>query len=149
VAVAPHRLLTNCHVVAGASVLGIGQRGQWYPVTVVASDKAADRCTLDSGRLLLVQTAHLRPYASLRVGEKAYSIGAPFGLEQTLGEGLISGLRRRKGVDYVQTSAPISLGSSGGGLFDAHANLIGITTFLLGGGQQLNFAIAAASYRID
>jgi S1-C subfamily serine protease len=50
------------------------------------------------------------PNASLKVGEKVYSIGAPSGLEKTLGEGLISGLREIKGVRIVQTTAPISPG---------------------------------------
>ena len=65
---------------------------------------------------------------------------------QTLSEGLISGLRRHKNVRYVQTSASVSPGSSGGGLFDQHANLVGIMTFLLEGGQNLNFAIAAEEF---
>jgi S1-C subfamily serine protease len=80
------------------------------------------------------------------VGERAYSVGTPSGLEQTLGEGLISGLREDKGIKLVQTSAPISPGSSGGGLFDASGNLIGITTFMLRETQSLNFAIAAQEF---
>jgi S1-C subfamily serine protease len=47
---------------------------------------------------------------------------------------------------YVQTSAPISPGSSGGGLFDAQANLVGITTFMLEDSQNLNFAIAGEEF---
>ena len=54
------------------------------------------------------------------------------------------------GVRYVQTSAPISPGSSGGGLFDARGNLVGITTLVFVGkehlNQSLNFAIAAEMY---
>jgi len=46
----------------------------------------------------------------------------------------------------VQTSAPKSSGSSGGGLFDTQGNLIGITTFMLKDSQNLNFAIAAEEY---
>ena len=69
-----------------------------------------------------------------------------FDLENTLGEGIVSGLRKRRDVDLVQTTAPISPGSSGGGLFDASGNLIGITTFLLRDGQNLNFAIAADTF---
>jgi S1-C subfamily serine protease len=51
-----------------------------------------------------------------------------------------------RGGRFVQTSAPISSGSSGGGLFDAHGNLVGITTFMLRDSQNLNFAIAAEEY---
>ncbi len=46
----------------------------------------------------------------------------------------------------VQTSAPISHGSSGGGLFDARGELLGITTFYFAGGQNLNFAVAAEDF---
>ena len=46
----------------------------------------------------------------------------------------------------IQTSAPISHGSSGGGLFDSGGNLLGITTFMLKDAQNLNFAIAAEEY---
>ena len=46
----------------------------------------------------------------------------------------------------IQTTAPISPGSSGGGLFDESGNLIGITTFMVSEGQSLNFAIATEDY---
>ncbi|TAN74284.1 MAG: serine protease, partial [Magnetospirillum sp.] len=82
----------------------------------------------------------------LKVGETVYSIGAPKGLEATLGQGLVSGLRTIKGLRYVQTSAPISAGSSGGGLFDAAGNLVGITTFHLRDAEGLNFAISVDDY---
>jgi tetratricopeptide (TPR) repeat protein len=68
-------------------------------------------------------------------------MGAPEGLELTLSEGLISGLREFEGGLVVQTSAAISPGSSGGGLFDARGQLVGITTFYLKEGQNLNFAL--------
>ncbi|MDD3445797.1 MAG: trypsin-like peptidase domain-containing protein, partial [Zavarzinia sp.] len=68
------------------------------------------------------------------------------GLDLTLGEGLVSSKRRHEGQQYVQTSAPISPGSSGGGLFDNRGNLIGITTFMLRDTQNLNFAIAAEEF---
>jgi hypothetical protein len=80
------------------------------------------------------------------VGERVFTIGSPEGLERSLGEGLISGLREGYGSSYVQTTAPISHGSSGGGLFDKYGNLVGITTLSFTTGQQLNFAIAAESF---
>ena len=49
----------------------------------------------------------------------------------------------------IQTSAPISQGSSGGGLFDARGHLLGITTFYFKGGQNLNFALAAEEFAQD
>jgi len=62
-------------------------------------------------------------------------------LELTFSEGVISALRETDGVRMIQTSAPTSPGSSGGGLFDTQGNLIGITTFQLKEGQSLNFAL--------
>jgi len=83
--------------------------------------------------------------SSLRVGMRVYAVGAPRRLEQTISDGLLSALRRGDAgeLQLVQTSAPISPGSSGGGLFDAHGRLIGITTSGLKESQNLNFAMPA------
>jgi hypothetical protein len=62
----------------------------------------------------------------------------------TLSDGLISALRGPDGVDpVIQTTAPISPGSSGGGLFDERGKLVGITTLQARSGQNLNFAVPA------
>ena len=80
---------------------------------------------------------------NLKVGQRVYAVGAPEGLELTLSEGLISALRSVANFRYIQTTASISHGSSGGGLFDAQGRLIGITTFYWSDGQNLNFALPA------
>jgi S1-C subfamily serine protease len=94
--------------------------------------------------------AGVRTYDSLEVGEPVYTLGAPVGLELTLSNGIISGRREEQGRHFVQTTAPISPGSSGGGLFDARGNLVGVTTLVLVGrehlNQALNFAIAADAF---
>jgi predicted RNA-binding protein YlqC (UPF0109 family) len=90
-----------------------------------------------------VPPVQMRKYPSLSVGERVYAIGAPEGFDLTLSEGLISGLRRLGNTNVIQTTAPISHGSSGGGLFDSEGRLIGITTYFMQEGQSLNFAIAA------
>jgi len=72
---------------------------------------------------------------------KIFAIGAPKGLVLTLSEGIISGFREDKAGRYLQISAPISPGSSGGGLFDEQGRLIGMPTFYLADSQQLNFAV--------
>lgn len=91
----------------------------------------------------VLQPIFLRLSAKLAIGERVYAVGAPEGLESTFSEGIISSLRENDGVHVIQTSAPISPGSSGGGLFDAQGNLVGITTFYLKEGQSLNFAVPA------
>ena len=82
------------------------------------------------------------PSTSLRVGDRVYAIGAPHGLELTLSEGLVSALRSVGGDQVIEiTTAPISPGSSGGGLFDERSpGSIGITSFKSKGGENLNFA---------
>jgi S1-C subfamily serine protease len=95
---------------------------------------------------VLVPVPGMRHYEDLHVGEDTYSIGAPRGLERTLGQGIISGLRQIRGQRLVQTTTPISPGSSGGGLFDRSGNLVGITTFKLKESEGLNFAIAVDEF---
>jgi hypothetical protein len=79
--------------------------------------------------------------ASIQVGDKAYAVGAPQGLDLTLSDGLISGVRELPQGRILQTTAPISPGSSGGGLFDGTGRLIGITTMYIKESQGLNFAV--------
>ena len=110
-------------------------------------DKEGDRCVLqtrDGG--LAGQASRSRRYSDLQIGERVYTVGSPQALDRTLGEGIISGLRSLRGIRHIQTTAPISPGSSGGGLFDRHGNLIGITTFLLKDSQSLNFAISVDEF---
>jgi len=82
-------------------------------------------------------------------GQQVFAIGTPQGLEGSISEGIVSAKRGDPIFDrplLVQTTAPISPGSSGGGLFDARARLVGITSFRLTDAQNLNFAIAIHEY---
>jgi tetratricopeptide (TPR) repeat protein len=78
----------------------------------------------------------------LRVGEKVYVMGSPRGLENTISEGILSGIReidtKRK---LLQMTAAISAGSSGGPVFNARGEVVGIATLILAEAQNLNFAI--------
>lgn len=67
-------------------------------------------------------------------------MGAPRGLELSLSDGIVSQLRGGP-PPFIQTTAAISRGSSGGGLFDAEGRLVGFTTLYIEGGQSLNFAM--------
>jgi Trypsin-like peptidase domain len=150
VAVSNAELLTNCHVVQGAIKLTLKQGKQQWPARLLRADPKTDRCTLSAEGVQLQPVSGVRSYGSLEVGEPAYTLGSPVGLELTLSNGIVSGRREEDGRSYVQTTAPISPGSSGGGLFDARGNLIGITTLALVGrerlNQSLNFAIPADAY---
>lgn len=146
VAVSSRQLLTNCHLFDNRNWVIIKQADNIDRASVVFSDRKSDRCYIKTDKISVKPVKGVRPYDSLRVGERVYSIGSPRGLENTLGEGIISGLRFRDGVHMIQTSAPISPGSSGGGLFDSRGNLIGITTLFLRESQNVNFAISAEEF---
>lgn len=146
VAVTRDTLLTNCHVASGMNVIVVKHGDVFEEATVISGSHKRDLCVLKISKQVLTPIAGVRSYDSLKVGEKVYTVGSPSGLENTLGEGIVSGLRKEGGQRLVQTSAPISSGSSGGGLFDASGNVIGITTFLLRDAQALNFAIAVEEF---
>lgn len=78
----------------------------------------------------------------MQVGEPVVAIGNPYGWENTISDGLISGIREIEDLKLLQITTPISPGSSGGALFNMKGEVIGITT--IGsewGAQNLNFAI--------
>ncbi len=140
VAIAPNLLVTNCHVVQNGSSLRISQDQKKWAARLVGALPNHDLCGLRPAQLDL-EAVSIRSSSTLETGENVYAIGAPEGLELTFSQGVISALRETDGVHMVQTSAPTSPGSSGGGLFDAEGNLVGITTFQLREGQSLNFAM--------
>jgi hypothetical protein len=140
VALASDLIATNCHVIKGAASIEVAHQGKGQLATVRHSDWDRDVCTLAVSGINApaVVVGHT---SSLKVGTRVYAIGAPQGLELTLSEGIISSLHPVEGGQYLQISAPISPGSSGGGLFDEEGRLIGLPTFYLSEGQQLNFAV--------
>lgn len=140
VVIGPQRVVTNCHVVQRAANVKVRYGDTEYAATSGTSDTQYDLCVLQVPNLTAPEVQRGR-LEDLRVGQTVYTIGAPQGLDRTLGQGLISALRETRDGTVIQTSAPISPGSSGGGLFDAEGRLIGITTFQTKSGQNLNFAL--------
>ena len=140
VAIAPNLLITNCHVVENGSSLRISRAHEKWAARLVQALPNHDLCGLRPAQFGL-QPVSIRSSSTLETGESVYAVGAPEGLELTFSEGVISALRETDGVHMVQTSAPTSPGSRGGGLFDTEGNLVGITTFQLREGQSLNFAM--------
>lgn len=140
VVVAPGEVVTNRHVIAGGVRLVVRQADMTWPTVVTHFDVDHDLCILGVEGLKASPVV-MRKSSSLSIGERVYAVGAPEGFELTLSEGLISGLRSKEGSRLVQTTAPFSRGSSGGGLFDVKGRLVGITTFFLREGQNLNFAL--------
>jgi len=147
VAVSSKEAITNCHVIAQAKTVTLACAAAVHRAEVIAADPSTDRCYLRVLDGELRPVPGFRDYATLAVGEVVFTIGSPKGLANTLGQGLVSGLRRSEdATQYIQITAPVSEGSSGGGLFDDRGNLIGVTTFTIKDSQNLNFAIAASQF---
>lgn len=133
---------TNAHVLAGACNLYIKEQSGSLVAASTLLNIDADK---DIAILLFPKSfpvAKLGTSRALQVGDRVVTIGNPLGLEQSVSEGIVSGFRRMDGErSVIQTTAPISPGSSGGGLFNGRGELIGLTTFTLQGSQSLNFAV--------
>ena len=84
----------------------------------------------------------------LKTGETVYVLSNPEGLAGTISQGIVSsGIRKMKNIDLFQITAPISEGSSGGAVMNSRGEVIGLATASLQSGQNLNFAIPAASIK--
>ncbi len=81
------------------------------------------------------------------VGDTVFAVGNPQGFEGTFSDGKVSGLRRDGNETYIQITAPISPGSSGGPLLDEQGQVVGIVTATWTGGQNLNFAVPVSALR--
>jgi serine protease Do len=136
-------LITNLHVIQGVARAEVKlPHGGLYPLTVlVAEDKQADlvklKVTLPEGTPHFLRVSPARP----EVGEHVVVLGSPLGLEQTVSEGMVSAIRKiRHRGEFLQISAPISPGSSGGPVVNMQGQVIGIATFQIRG-QNINFAV--------
>ncbi|MCW5605053.1 MAG: serine protease [Burkholderiales bacterium] len=143
VVVEPGRLVTNCHVLARSQTVRVAKDNVSYGASLEFPDPKRDLCQL-AVRNFHAPAARLGTIKALKVGQRVYAIGSPFGLELSMTEGIISSLRDvDDGSPLIQTNATISKGSSGGGLFDGNGQLVGLTTFSVKDAQSLNFAIPA------
>jgi putative serine protease PepD len=139
------RILTNYHVVAGASRVTVAFADKrTVTARVVGTDPSNDLAVLavDPGRARLEPLA-LGRSGSVRVGDPTLAIGNPFGLDRTLTSGIVSALQRQIQapdgftIDHViQTDAAINPGNSGGPLLDAAGRVIGINSQIETGGSD-------------
>jgi len=133
------KIATNCHVVEGGDSFLVGRGKELVRATLYAEDADKDICLLDA-KGITGKPAQLGKAAGLKVGDPVYAVGAPQGLELSLSDGIVAQLRGGP-PPLIQTTAAISPGSSGGGLFDGEGRLVGLTTLYVEGGQNLNFAM--------
>jgi len=136
-------VVTNLHTIKGdaKATVTLSNGDAYDDVSVIDVDARRDLALLKI-KAFKLPAVELGDSDTLAVGNKVYAIGSPRGLSASISEGLISALRGSgDGYRMVQTTAAISPGSSGGGLFDESGRLVAITTFTVQGGESLNFAI--------
>ena len=133
------KVATNCHVVKRGYSYEVGRGKQLVSAFLDSEDLGKDICVL-AGKRINGKPAQFGKTADLKVGDTVYAVGAPLGLELSISEGIVAQLRGGP-PPLIQTTAAISFGSSGGGLFDSEGRLVGLTTFQVRGGQSLNFAL--------
>lgn len=137
------KLITNYHVIKGASFVRIKlTNGKVFEIKfILGVDYEHDLVVLKTpGVGKPLPLAERAP----EIGQDVIAIGNPRGLEGTLSKGIVSGLRNEKGSIYYQVTAPISPGSSGGPVINENGEVLGVSTFFVSGGQNLNFAMPAA-----
>ena len=125
-------ILSNNHVVEKGSAFQVQlQDGRVVDAVVVGRDPQTDIALLrvKAGGLTAIE---LGDSAKIQVGDLSFAVGYPFGFDQTLTMGVISGLGRT-GIgdgfqDFIQTDAAVNSGNSGGALIDSRGRLIGINT---------------------
>jgi serine protease Do len=144
-------ILTNDHVVGRAGAVTVNlQDGRQFTAKVVGRDPGYDIAVVKiDAKDLPVLT--LADSSNVQVGDMVLAVGNPFGVGQTVTQGIVSATGRgNMGIedfeDFIQTDAAINPGNSGGALVDIEGRLIGINTAILtrsGGYQGVGFAIPA------
>jgi S1-C subfamily serine protease len=152
------RIITNLHVVEGSVFGGVGElevelpNKQVLPVDFIGAVSSCDIAVLQiRAAPKELQPVTLGTSNDLKVGQRVFAIGSPFGMNQTLSSGIISGLDREVQGNsdvvlkrLIQTDAAINPGNSGGPLLDSSGRLIGINTAILsrsGDSAGIGFAV--------
>jgi S1-C subfamily serine protease len=143
-------ILTNAHVIAGASQIQVTfSDGKTVSATVAGSSSSADLAVVH----ISVAASSLHPVPlgdsnAVRVGDAVYAIGSPFGLAETMTAGIVSGLNRSNQssglTGLIQTDAPINPGNSGGALLNTLGQVIGVNDSIespVAGNVGVGFAI--------
>lgn len=120
---------------------------RWWVSDVLLIDENADLALLRVPALEREARPALplvRNASEIAIGQKIYAVGNPEGLTGTISEGIVSsGIRTVEKGSFVQISAPISQGSSGGPVINQYGEVLGVAVMSLRAGQNLNFAVPA------
>jgi serine protease Do len=141
-------ILTNNHVVNNASEIQVSLNdGRQFTAKVVGTDPKTD-VALVKIKAENLPAIKLTDSDKVEVGDVVLAIGNPFGIGQTVTEGIVSAKNRATSgdmdEDFIQTDAAINPGNSGGALVDTEGRLVGINSAILtrsGGNQGIGFAV--------
>ena len=166
-------LITNNHVVDGGSAYKVTIAGNTYDAELVGTDPSSDVAVLKAKDASGLTPMEIGDSDNLTVGEWVMTLGAPFGLEQSVATGIVSATSRSQIMDasesmqsggsgettiypnMIQTDAAINPGNSGGALVDDEGKLIGINTLItsysgnysgVGFAIPVNYAVNPVSY---
>lgn len=137
-------IVTNYHVIESALYLGVVFEGmdekcQYETYTIINASIQRDLALIKIH--LKTNPVEIDRYSDVVRGQRVVAIGSPLGLMNTFSDGIISGFRRSDKYDFIQTTAPMSPGSSGGALLNMYGELIGVTSAGYIDGQNLNLAV--------
>jgi len=147
-------ILTNYHVIEGESSLKVSVNNEQYDAQVVGTDSTSDLAVIKIDGAEGLTPIEIGSSADLVVGEWVMTVGAPYGMEQSVGSGIVSAVSRSSAAlqdsdgaiyaNMIQTDAPINPGNSGGALVDKEGKLVGINTLTAsysGSNSGVGFAI--------
>jgi serine protease Do len=148
-------IVTNAHVVQGETQLtvtvyrkvdGAFEKKVYEKVKILAVNPFVDLALLQIDAAELGDTKLTKVFLGnaddVKVGNSVFAVGAPQGLERTVSEGIVSTTNREnKGMVYIQTTAQVNPGNSGGPLFDRKGQVVGVVAWKLLFSEGLNFAI--------
>lgn len=153
-------LITNFHVIEGETRIAVTvfrrvdqefKRDKFENVAIMSTNPFLDLALLkvelpETYRPVIV---YLADDDRLRDGDPVFAIGSPLGLERSVSQGIVSRCNRAEsGLTYIQTTAQLNPGNSGGPLFNSQGQVVGVTNMKIMGGEGLGFAIPVR-YVID
>ncbi|MFN0316836.1 MAG: serine protease [Burkholderiales bacterium] len=143
--VAGAEVVTNCHVVRKASRIEVVQGAHMREARMHYQDLERNLCqiSLDSPLPEAKPVTVFVPSTAVEPGQSVFAVGSPFGQEYTIVRGMVAGIKNKAGesAKLIQTDVAVPPGSSGGGLFDQEARLVGIMTAGLTDAQNLNIVL--------
>jgi serine protease Do len=141
-------VLTNFHVIQGSDYYNAvfqdenDEAGKKIPLQLIFYDKEKDICLL---KLDSNEKFDYMIFGSSDIvvdGQKIMTIGSPIGIINSISDGIIAGLRKINNTKYIQVTAALSPGNSGGVLLNMSGEVIGMNTFKVTNAENVNFAVA-------